>query len=405
MNIDKSFAFSKSGLMPQEETLALKKEQSSITIGIPREHTFQENRVSLCPEGVQQITDSGHKVLIERGAGVASGFRDNEYSEAGAKIVEDPAEVYQSDIILKIAPLTINEIDSIGQGKIIISAIHATNQSPEYFNKMMKKKLIAFGYEYIKDNTGNLPVLRAISEISGYTSIQIAAEYLCRLDFGKGVMLGNVAGITPTEVVIIGAGTVGEYAARAALAFGAVVKIFDNKLYKLRKIQNSLGNKVFTSIIHSGIIQKALKNADVLIGCLYSEAGRSPIVVTEEMVLQMKKGAVIIDVSIDQGGCVETSIVTNHNNPVFQFNGITHYCVPNIPSRVPRTASYALNNFFVPKIIELGKAGTMQNFLYNNESFRRGAYMFNGILTNSNIANLYSLPCQNIDLLIAAFSK
>lgn len=397
--------FQSSGLYPQEEKLEVKTSKSSLVIGVPREHSFQENRVALCPESIQVIVENGHRVIVERGAGQLAGFRDEEYSEAGAEISDDARTVFEASLILKVAPLTLPEIGMINNGKTVISALHSTVQTVEYYKTLMQKKITAFAFEMIKDNTGMFPVLYSMSEIAGYTAVQIASEYLSRSDFGRGVIFGSVTGITPTEVVIIGAGAVGEFAARAAIGLGASVKVFDNKLYKLKALQSCLGTRLYTSIIHPKVLQKALKTTDVLIGALHSKHGRSPVVVSEEMVLGMKKGSIIIDASIDQGGCIATSMPTTHNNPIFQFNGVTHYCVPNMPSRVPRTASFALSNFFTPLIIEIGSMGSVDRFMIYDPGFRKGAYLFNGILTNKNIGETFNLPYQDVDLIIAAFMR
>ncbi len=400
-----SMLFHKGGLMPLEEKLAVKTSKSSLVIGVPREHSFQENRVALCPESIHVIVENGHRVIVERGAGQLAGFRDEEFSDAGAEISDDSKSVFQASLIIKVAPPTMNEIGMMDNGKAIISALHATAQTTEYFKLLMQKKITALSYEIIKDNAGMFPVLYSMSEITGYTAIQIAAEYLSKPDFGRGMILGSVTGITPTEVVIIGAGAVGEFAARAALGLGASVKIFDNKLYKLKSMQSCLGARMYTSIIHPKVLQKALKTADVLIGALHSKLGRSPVVVSEEMVLGMKKGSIIIDASIDQGGCIATSMPTTHNNPVFQFNGVTHYCVPNMPSRVPRTASFAMSNFFTPVIIDIGDAGGIEYYMVNETGFRQGAYIFNGVLTSKIIGESFGLPYQDIELLMAAFHR
>jgi len=397
--------FHSSGLLPQEEMLAIKTSKSSLTIGVPREHSFQENRVALCPESIQLIVENGHRVIVERGAGILAGFRDDEYADAGAEIVDDAKTVFEASLVLKIAPPTLPELNLMGNGKALISALHPTGQTIEYYKTLMQKKITAFAFEMIRDNTGMFPVLHSMSEIAGYTAMQIAAEYLSRSDFGRGVILGSATGITPTEVVIVGAGTVGEFAARVAIGLGASVKIFDNKLYKLKTLQNKLGARLFTSIIHPKVLQKALKTTDVLITALHSHYGLTPVVVSEEMVLSMKQGSIIIDVSIDQGGCVATSMPTTHSNPVFQFNGVTHYCVPNMPSRVPRTASFALSNFFTPVLIDIGEQGSIGKYLFSDRGFRRGAYTFNGILTHKVIGETFNLPSQDIELLMAAFLR
>lgn len=389
-------------LMPSEEMLEIKKGKNNYTIGVPKESAYQENRVTLAPESVGVIIANGNRVLVERNAGLNSHFSDEEYSEAGAEIVESTQEVFQSDLILKVAPLTQNEIDLLPARRVVVSALHHTMQHGDYFRKLMQKKTTALAFEFIKDNSGLFPVLKAMSEITGYASIQIAAENLSRNDLGKGALLGGVPGITPSEVVVLGAGTVAEYACRAALGLGAVVKVFDNSIYKLRLLQNNVNSRVFTSIVQPKVLQKALKTADVVIGAIHGRNGRTPIVVTDEMVQDMKPGSVIIDVSIDQGGCIETSRITNHSDPVFVKHDVIHYCVPNIPSRVPHTASYALSNFFTPLLLDIGDEGGVERYLKSNFGFRQGVYLYNGILTNRLIADTYNIPYQELELLIAA---
>lgn len=404
--IQKTSFLHASQFIPQEEKLATKTSRTQLIIGVPREHSFQENRVSLCPESIELIVKNGHRALVEQNAGILSGFSDEEYAEAGAEIVPDSRDIFSmATLIIKVAPPTIEELMMIENGKTIISALHSSAQTTEFYKLMMQKRLTSIAYEYIQDNTGRLPVLQLMSEIAGYTAIQIASEYLSRTDVGRGIILGSITGVNPPEVVIIGAGTVGEFAARAALGLGAIVKIFDNKLYKLKSIQEKLGYRAFTSIIHPNILIKALKTTDVLITALHTYSGKAPIVITEEMVASMKKGSIIIDVSIDQGGCVETSKPTTHSNPIYQIHGVTHYCVPNMPSRVPRTASFALSNFFTPVIIEIGEHNSIEHFLALNSGMRKGVYIFNGTLTNKNIGENHNLQYQDIDLLIAAFLR
>lgn len=397
-------AFGQSGkLLPQEETLEIKRKKKELVIGVPKETFFLENRIALVPDSVAVLVENGHKVLIESDAGKAAHFFDNEYSDAGGEIVYNTKDVFQADIILKVAPPSDDELDMMHSRQTIISTLHLTIQNKTYFQKLSSKKMTAIAFENIKDKIGNYPIVRSMGEIAGNTSILIAAEYLCNKEYGKGKMFGGVSGVTPIEVVIIGAGTVGEYAARAAMGLGAIVKVFDNSIYKLRRLQGSIGQRLFTSIITPKVLTKALKNADVVIGAKHAQEGRSPIIVTEDMVRQMKYGSVIVDVSIDQGGCVETSMVTNHTVPVFQKYGVTHYCVPNIASRVAQTASYALSNFFAPILLYVGEAGGTENLIKNVPELRKGAYMFNGIITNQVISEYFDLPFQDIDLLTAAF--
>ncbi len=391
------------GVLPMEEMLEKQKHRSFLRIGIPKESAFQENRVSLVPEAVGLLVNNGHEVLIQSGAGTAANFPDNEYAESGGIIVYSMAEVFQADIILKVSPLTADELSLLKPKQTVISALHQSIQSEEFFRKLVSAKATAIAFEFIKDKAGSFPVLRAVSEIAGNTSILIAADYLSNTQYGKGNMLGGFSGITPTEVVILGAGTVGEFAARAAMGLGATVKIFDNSLYKLRRMQDSLNARVFTSIIQPKVLLKSLKNALVVIGALHSNNGRAPIIISEEMVKEMKTGSVIIDVSIDQGGVVETSRVTTHTEPVFKVHGVTHYCVPNIASRVPHTASYALSNFFGPLLLNVAENGGIHGFLNTDFGLRKGVYVYNGIITNQNVAETFNLPFQDIELLMAAF--
>jgi alanine dehydrogenase len=284
----------------------------------------------------------------------------------------------------------------------LISALQLTVQQKNYFNHLISKKITGLAFDYIKDRSGIYPVVRSMSEIAGNTSILIAAEYLSASNSGIGMMLGGISGVAPTEVVIIGAGTVGEFAARAAVGLGAHVKVFDNSLYRLRRIQNDLGMRLFTSIIEPRQLESALKTADVVIGALRAKEGRTPIVVTDEMVSNMKFGSVIVDISIDQGGCFETSEVTNHANPVFKKYGVTHYCVPNIASRVAQTASLALSNIFTPILLEMGEKGGINNYLRADSGVRNGVYIYNGIITHKYIGETYNIPYKNLELLITA---
>ncbi|MCD4695714.1 MAG: alanine dehydrogenase [Bacteroidales bacterium] len=390
-------------LLPQEETLDFGTKNSDLSIGVPRETFFQECRIPLAPQAVGLLVANGHKVVIESKAGLSAHFKDEEYSEVGAQIEYTPEEVYKKDIVVKVAPPTIEEIDFFKTRQTIISSLHLTGQSRDYFEKLIAKKTTAIAYEYIKDKTGIFPVIRSISEIVGTASIFIAAEYMQNSEYGKGNLFGGFPGITPTEVVILGAGTVTEYAARAALGLGAIVKVFDNNIYKLRRLQNSLESRIFTSIIQPVVLKKALRTADVAIGAIHSAEGLSPCIVTEDMVREMKYGAVIIDVSIDQGGCFETSRITNHKDPVFKKYDITHYCVPNIASKVPHTASYALSNIFTPILLKTGEVGGVESMLKRDYGLRQGTYLFNGILTKPYIGDYFTLPYQDMELLIAAF--
>jgi alanine dehydrogenase len=389
-------------LLPQEEMLEVGRRSSELQIGIPKETSFQEKRVSLVPAAVAVLVNNGHQITVETGAGTNANYQDKDYSDAGASIAYSPDQVYKSDIVLKVAPPTFDEIEMMNHKQKLISALQLTVQQKNYFNHLISKKITGLAFDYIKDQSGIYPVVRSMSEIAGNAAILIAGEYLSTTNNGIGMMFGGISGVPPTEVVIIGSGTVSEFAARAAIGLGAHVKVFDNSLYRLRRIQNDLGQRLFTSIIEPRQLEKALQSADVVIGALRAKEGRTPIVVSDEMVSNMKFGSVIIDISIDQGGCFETSEVTNHANPVFKKYGVTHYCVPNVASRVSQTASLALSNIFTPMLLEMGQKGGMDNLLRMNAGVRNGAYIFNGMVTHKYIGETYGLPYKDIDLLIAA---
>ncbi|MCK6638542.1 MAG: alanine dehydrogenase [Bacteroidia bacterium] len=400
---DVLLSLTKGALMPQEEMLEVARKKGSLNIGIPREITFQENRVPLVPDDVALLVNHGHSVLVETGAGKNANFQDNDYSEAGARIVYTPEELYKNaEIILKVAPPSPQEIELMQPKQTLLSTLQLPAQPENFLKKLIDKKVTALAFEWIKDEEGVFPVIRSMGEIAGGTSILIAAEYLSNANNGQGSILGGISGVAPTEVVIIGAGTVGEYAARAALGLGATVKVFDNSVYRLRRLQNSIGTRVFTSIIQPRVLGKHLRTCDVAIGALRASGGRTPLVVTEEMISEMKVGSVIVDVSIDQGGCFETSKVTNHSQPVFRKHGVIHYCVPNIASRVSRTASYALSTIFTPILQEMGETGGLPNMIRDHSGVRSGVYLYNGILTKKYLGDLFNLPSKDIELLLAA---
>ena len=392
----------KEGLMPQEEMLAVAQKKGKLQIGIPRETTYQENRVALTPDAVQFLVNNGHQILIESNAGKASRWTDHEFSEAGAEIAYNKDAVFKCDIILKVAPPTEDEIELMPGNQTLISSLQLTLHPKKTLVKLMQKKVTAIAWDYIRDEHGIFPVVRAMGEIAGNTAIMIAGELLSNYKTGKGMILGGVAGVQPTEVVIIGAGTVGEYACRAALGLGASVKVFDNSISKLRRLQNDVGQSVYTSVIQPKILQKAIQRADVAIGALRAPFGRTPCVVNEEMVKLMKSNSVIVDVSIDQGGCFETSKVTNHTEPTYVKHDVTHYCVPNLASRVSRTASLALSNIFSPMVLEVGNCGGSKEMIRRNYGYRSGVYVYQGKLTSEILGKVFDLPYSDIELLTAA---
>jgi alanine dehydrogenase len=391
--------FTKSQLLPQEERLEVLKQKGNLFIGIPKETAFQEKRVCLAPDAVSALVHNGHRVLLESGAGIGASFSDKDYSEAGAEITKDTTKVFSCPIILKIEPPSTDEIELINPQAILISALQLKTQAKSYFETLASKRITALAFEFIRDEDGAYPVVRQLSEIAGNASVLIAAELLSNVNNGNGLMFGNISGVPPTEVVIIGAGTVGEFAVRSALGIGANVRVFDNSITKLRNLQAKLGRTIYTSTIQPKNLLKALKRCDVAIGAVRGK-NRSPILVSELMVENMKPGSVIIDVSIDMGGCFETSDITNHNHPTFEKHGVIHYCVPNIPARYSRTASVSISNIFTPYLLEIGEHGGLENALRFDRGLKNGLYFYHGILTNKSVADWFDLDFNDANLLI-----
>ncbi len=389
--------------MPKEEMLEVSKTNQRQYIGLPAECTLQENRVALVPEAVARLVNNGHEVVVETNAGQGAHYEDRDFSEAGAKIAYDREEVYKAEIIIKVDPPTLEEINWMKPGQTLISALQLSVQPENYLKQLLKKQVTAIAVDFIRDKDGGYPFVRSMSEIAGNTVILIAAEYLSNVNKGKGLMMGGVLGVPPTEVVILGAGTVGEYATRAALGLGSSVKVFDNSLQRLSRLQNNIGMRIFTSTIHPDVLANSLKTADVVIGAIRSKKGRAPILVSEDMVKDMKYGSVIIDVCIDQGGCIETSEVTSHAKPTFNKYGVVHYCVPNIASRVAQTASMALSNIFSPMMLQMADSGGINNMMRFDKGFRNGIYTYNGAVTNEYLAKTFDLPFRDLNLILATF--
>ncbi len=386
-----------------EETLDVKPKGAKLYIGIPKETAYQENRIALVPEAVSVLVNNGHDVIMETKAGEGSKFTDKDYSEAGAKIAYDKAEVFKAPILIKSAPVVEDDLPYLQMNQTIISPIHISFLKKGLIDKMMEKRITALGFENLKDDSGTYPIVRSMSEIAGGAVMLIAGQYLgSAIDGGKGVLLGGISGIPPTKVIIIGAGVVGEFATRTALALGASVKVFDNNVYSLKRLQNNLGMRVWTSVIEPKILAKQLKTCEVAVGALRNENGRSPIVVTEEMVAAMRPGSVIIDVSIDRGGCFETSEITTHQHPVFRKHDVIHYCVPNIASGFARTASQAISNVLMPLLLDAGDVGGLDEMLWHNFNLRHGIYLYKGHLTNFYISQRFDLKYTDLNLLIAS---
>ncbi len=395
-------ALAKSAISTQEQLMPVKSGNHSFFIGLPKEVSLQENRISLTPDAVALLVNNGHEVWVESKAGLGSKFTDKQFSDAGAKIMYSPQEVYKAEVILKIEPPTLEEIEMMRPGQALISALQLGHLKPDTIQALLKKRVTALAYEFIEDKVGGMPIIRAMSEIAGSSVMLIASEYLSTANNGRGIILGGITGVPPTKVVIIGAGTVGEYAARAALGLGADVQIFDNHLYKLRRIKQLLGQQIYTSTIDTLTLSDTLKNADVLIGALRAEKGRTRHVVSEEMVSSMKADSIIIDVSIDQGGCIATSEITTLGKPIFKKHDVIHYCVPNIASRVAHTAATALSNIFTPTILRAAEEGGVEKMIFSHKGFMKGVYTYAGGLTNESLARKFGIKFKNIELLIAA---
>lgn len=402
MSTGKPFVSSSISYETLEETLDVRPMSSSLYIGIPREQDFQENRIALTPDAAAVLVSNGHRVVVEHKAGEGAHFSDKDYSEAGAIIAYGKKEVFDCDMLIKSAPVSQSELEWLKVNQTIISPIHLPVMREHILEAMMEKRITALSFENLKDDSGHNPIVRSMSEIAGSAVMLIAGQYLGSREAGRGVLLGGISGIPPTKVIIIGAGIVGEYAARTALAVGASVKIFDNNIYRLKRLQNNMGARLWTSVIEPKILAKQLKTCDVAVGALSSAGGRTPIVVTEEMVSMMRPGSVIVDVSIDRGGCFETSEITTHECPVVEKFGVKHYCVPNIPSGFARTASQAISNVLMPLLLEIGDEGGLEKLVWHKFNIRTGIYMFKGALTNIHLSQRFGMKYTDLNLLIAS---
>jgi alanine dehydrogenase len=404
MSIIKSQFHASFSYETQEEVLDIPHRSKPLLIGIPKEIAFQENRIGLIPDAVGVLVANGHEVMVESGAGDGSRYSDHDYSEAGARIVFEKEEVYKCPILVKTAPPVEADLPYLQMHQIIISPLHLSALKRELVEKLMAKKITALAIENIKDENQNYPILRSMGEIAGSAVMLIAGQYLSNFNQGKGVLLGGISGVPPTKVVIIGADIIGEFATRNALALGASVKVFDNNVSRLQRLQNNLGQRVWTSVLEPKILAKQLKTCEVAVGALRNEIGRAPIVVTEEMVAAMRPGSIIIDVAIDRGGCFETSELTNHEHPVITKHNVIHYGVPNIPSGFARTASQAISNVLMPLLIQVGDMGGLEEIIWQQVHLREGIYLYKGALTDFYISEKFQLKFTDLNLLIASRS-
>jgi alanine dehydrogenase len=387
-------------LTPLEQVMEVKPRSSKLFLGIPKENAFQENRIALTPASVKLLVSNGHRILIESGAGEKCRFSDYEYSEAGAEIVHSAEEVFKGNVILKVAPLTLQEIEFCHASQVVISPIHLPTLSDEFVYRLKAKRVTAIAMEYMKDKSGAFPFVRMISEMAGISAMQTAAELLSQSSGGRGVLLGGITGVPPSKVVILGAGVVAEVATRVAIGYGAEVRVFDNSIRKLMRLQHNVGQRLYTATFNSPEFERELMEADVTIGAIHSEIGRTPCIVSEQTVQQMKSGSVIIDVSIDQGGCFATSKVTTHAAPTFRKYNVIHYCVPNIVSHIPRTASAGISNILVPFLLDAANTEGIELLLKSSAGFRNGIYIYKGCLTNKHLSERFQIKYTDINLLL-----
>lgn len=391
------------GLKTLEKHLIRSESAISLKIGLPTETSNDEKRISLTPGGVSILKANGHEIFIEKGAGVEAKFSDQDYAEAGAEIAFSAEDVFKkSDLILKVAPLSDEELTYLDDGQSLISALHMGGQKESYFKTLLEKAVTGIAYEFICDSDKEFPIVRMMHEITGSIAVQKAAHYLENQGLGQGIMLGGISGVPPATVVILGAGITGEYAARTALGYGAQVFVMDTNLNSLRRLENALDRRIITAVANEQYLSSALSFADVVIGAAVAEGERSPCWVTEEMVASMKPGSVIVDTVIDQGGCIATSRATTHSNPIYKALDVTHYCVPNMPADVARTATYALNNVLVPYLLNIGDAGGVNECLWKNTALRNGTYSYKKHLTKKALASMFEMDYREIDMLIAS---
>lgn len=387
--------FKEEDLIPKEEKLEVLKKEKKFSIGIPKETCLNEKRLCITPDAMQVLVEHGHQIIIEAGAGEGSFFTDLQFSESGAQITTDKSEVYGQDLVLKINPPTTEEMEFLKPNAYLVSALQINLRDKEYFKQLAEKKINAIAFEFIMDEYRQLSLVRLIGEIAGRISILYAAELLAK---SNGMMLGGITGVRPTEVVVLGAGIVGEFATKAAIGLGASVKVFDNSLSKLRRLNTLVDSRVPTSIIDPKELTKSLRRADVVIGAL--PRLNMPVIVTEDMVKIMKKGSVIVDLTIDYGGCIETSEVTTNENPVATKHGVLHCGLPNLTSRMPRTTTKAISNFFLSYLLNYDEEGGFENMLLKRNEMKQSLYMYKGRHTKKAICDKFDLTYHDINLLI-----
>ena len=391
------------GLLTMEKRAKLSEKHRVLRIAIPKEVSNEERRVAVSPAGVHTLVSNGHEVMVGADAGEAAHFPDTEYADAGAQVESDTATLYREcELIVKVGPPSEEELKLLQEKQILISALHLGETTPDFLKRLMDLGITGIGFEFIRDSDGTLPIVRMMHEIMGSMAVQIAARYLESAEGGKGVMLGGISGVPPSNVVILGAGVVGEWAARTALGFGAHVIVLDHDLGALRALEHYLDRRITTAMATEQYIRHAVQTADVLVGAMMTAGQRAPIMVSRDMVASMRDGSVIVDAVIDQGGCIETSKPTTHSEPAFKENGVIHYCIPNMPSNAARTATYALTNVLVPYLIKIGDVGSVNDALWTDVGLRNGTYVYRRHLTKKSLATMFGMPYRDIELLIAS---
>ncbi|MEE8350255.1 MAG: alanine dehydrogenase [Acidobacteriota bacterium] len=370
-----------------------------MNIGLPREVKDNEYRVGLVPAGVHALSEKGHRVFVEKGAGQGSGFSDEEYQGAGAQVVVNADDLYSgSELVVKVKEPTPQEFPRLREGQMLFSFLHLA-PLPELTRILLEKNLVAIAYETIGDQHGGLPLLTPMSEVAGRMSVIVGAHYLQKTEGGRGVLLGGVPGVRPAFVVILGGGTVGINAAKMALGLGAQVCILDVDVDRLRHIDDLFFGQIETLISTPYNIEHSVRNADLVIGAVLIRGASAPRLITREMVASMGTGSVIVDVAVDQGGCSETTRATTHSDPTYVVDGVLHYCVSNMPGSMPRTSTFALTNSTLPYILAIGKLG-LKGAIKENPHLKDGVNIYRGVVTFEPVAHSLNLPYQDLDELL-----
>ncbi len=388
-------------LSVQEQLMEKSKCTHRFTIGILKEDKEYETRAAFTPQGVAMLLGSGHDVFLEKGVGEESNFSDLDYAEYGG-VMCDRDEVLVQDVLVMITPPKVSDIEKMKKGVLLLSFMRYHEISRDSLMMMRQKGVTAVAVDWIEGEQGECPIANSMKEIEGNAAIVFAASLSC-YPKGKGAMLGSVAGVSPSEVVILGAGMAGQSAAKCAIGMGATVKFFDSSLRSLQKVRTIFGNHIFTSILHPNALEKSLKSAEVVIGALGEDESLLPFVISEDLIKTMKKGAIIIDLNIDKGGSFETSRETSIKKPTYKEKGVYYCCLPALASMYPRTASIALSNIMAPLLLSMDDCENRGLFICSENGFQKGIYMYNGVMTNFDMGRRYNMPAKALQLLLSVF--